>query len=92
VVRIKRTTTLRGTASLTNGSPVPDGLQFTLTAKWGKRTRVYRAASAGGELSFAIKLPASAKRRKASFALTRAEDTQYLAVKAPVLRARVRSR
>ncbi len=87
---IKSTTTLWGTASLADGTPVPDGLVFTLTASWGTRGQAqYQAASGGGALSFPLTLPVSAQGRFVTFTITRAADTQYQEAKSAGLKVKV---
>lgn len=85
VARIKPTSTLNGSASLSNGTPVPDGLIFNLTAGWvtpvneASHQRIYTAGSSGGELAFQLHLPRSARGKNVSFTVSRGADPQYLA-------------
>ena len=87
---IKSTTTLWGTASLANGTPVPDGLVFTLTASWGTRGQAqYQATSSSGALGFPLHLPTSAQGRFVTFAITRTADTQYQEAKSTGMKVKV---
>jgi hypothetical protein len=87
--RIKPTSTLTGSANLSNGSPVPDGLAFTLTATWvtpvnkASHSRSYTAATSGGALAFPLNLPSSAQSKRVSLTVTRPADPQYLAASSP---------
>jgi hypothetical protein len=84
MARIKPTSTLRGSANLSNGTPVPDGLVFTLTATWATPTnrashqRIYAASSLAGGLAFPLNLPISAQGKDVSFTVSRPADPQYL--------------
>ena len=95
VARIKPTSTLTGSANLSNGSPVPDGLAFTLSASWvtpvnkALHSRSYTATSSGGALAFPLNLPSSALGRHVSLTVTRPADSQYLAASSPAIDATV---
>ncbi len=79
---IKTTTPLVGTASLADGTPVPDGMAFTLTVSWSNHSHAqYSATSVGGVLTFPLSLPATAQGKKATFVVTRPADGQYQAAK-----------
>jgi hypothetical protein len=86
VFHVNTTSTLTGQASLADGTPVPDGLVFTLTASWqGHGNAQYTASSSGGTLSFPLSLPASAQGADVTFIVTRPADNQYLAAKSAAL-------
>lgn len=93
--RIKPTSTLTGSANLSNGSPVPDGMAFTLTATWvtpvnkASHSRSYTVTSGGGALAFPLGLPNSAQGKRVSLAVTRPADPQYLAASSPAIEATV---
>jgi hypothetical protein len=95
VTRIKPTSTLTGSANLSNGSPVPDGLAFTLTASWTtpanrvRHRRRYRATSGGGSLSFPLNLPTSTRGKRVSIKVSRPADSQYLAAASSSVSAQV---
>jgi hypothetical protein len=84
-MRITPTSVLTGSANLSNGEPVPDGLVFALTASWvtpvneASHQRTYRASSSGGGLTFPLDLSTSAQGKNVSFAVTRGADPTYLA-------------
>ncbi len=95
---ITPTSVLTGSANLSSGAPVPDGMAFTLTAAWitpvnkASHQRAYVATSSGGQFAFQLGLPAGAQGKSVSFTVTRAADPQYLAassaaVEIPVSRA-----
>ncbi len=86
---IKTTSTLWGKASLADGTPVPDGLVFTLSASWGDHGQAqYQATSSGGALGFPLSLPASAQGRFVTFTLTRAADVQYQEAKSTEMKVK----
>jgi hypothetical protein len=94
VTEIAQNGTLTGSANLTSGAPVADGMIFTLSARWkdsAKKplTALYAATSVGGTLTFPLALPASAAGKKVSFLITRPADAQYLAVKSAPLKVPV---
>jgi hypothetical protein len=95
VTSIRPTSTLTGLANLSNGSPVPDGLAFTLSASWVtpvnkvSHHRIYTATSGGGALGFSLNLPSSAEGKHVSLTVTRLADPQYLAASSPAIEAKV---
>ena len=95
VTSITPTSTLTGSANLSNGSPAPDGLAFTLTASWvtpvnkASHSRSYTVASGGGALAFPLNLPSSAQGKHISLTVTRPADPQYLAASSPAMEATV---
>lgn len=86
---ISRKGKVRGTATLTNGSPVPDGLDVALIVRKGPRKWVRVAQSYGGRIEFKLKLPKSAKG-KARLSLSRGTDAQYLAANTQSMKVRVK--
>ncbi len=88
--RIARRTKVAASANLTNGSAVPDGLVFDLTAKRGRRSRSFSATSIGGRLTFNIALPNSWRKRIVKLSVSRPEDDQYLATRSVSQRVRVK--
>lgn len=78
-VVIPRSGTVRAKATLTNGQPVPDGTRFSLTVAWPGGRSVFVAPSRSGALAFAVRLPASAKGKRANMIVRRAADQNYLA-------------
>jgi hypothetical protein len=89
-VRISRRGTLSATITTGDNVAAPDGIPFTLTARWGKRTRTYEGTTAAGRVSFKLALPRTAIAKKASFVVSRAEDATYLAATSKPQRIRVR--
>jgi hypothetical protein len=88
--RLKRSAHLHAKAVLTSGAPVPNGLQFTLVARWAHHTAKRSATTKNGTLSFSLGLPRSAHGKRVSFRASRASSASYLAVVAPRNHARVR--
>lgn len=88
--RIARRTIVAASANLTNGSAVPDGLAFNLTAKRGRKSRSFSATSIGGRLTFDIALPNSWRKRTVKLSVSRPEDDQYLATRTVSQRVRVK--
>jgi hypothetical protein len=89
-LHIKSTTVLSGSVHLADGSPIPDGLAFTLTATWpGNGTATYSASTVGNNLSFPLALPASAQGQIVTFTVTRPADLQYQAAKSAELKVKV---
>lgn len=80
---------LGATAHFADGTPVPDGLSFTLEASWGDGNALYTATSSNGGLTFPLALSESAIGDTVSFVVTRPGDSQYQAVKSGVLESRV---
>lgn len=86
---------LTGSASLVDGSPLPDGLVFNLVAKWNSSvTRkptslAYSAATVAGGLSFALALPKETQGKSVRIVITRPADANYLAIKSVPLRVPV---
>lgn len=95
VTEITPTSTLIGSANLSNGSPVPDGMAFTVSASWvtpvnkASHSRSYTVASSGGALAFLLSLPSSAEGKHVSLTVTRSADPQYLAASSPAIEATV---
>jgi hypothetical protein len=95
VTRIKPTSILTGSANLSDGSPVPDGLAFTLSASWvtpvnkASHSRSYTVTSSGGALTFPLNLPSSAQGKHVSLTVARPADPQYLAASSPAIEATV---
>lgn len=82
---IRPTATLLGTATLADGTPVPDGLVFTLTARWGKRgTTSFTTSSSGGALRFAVSMPWAAQQGMVEFQISRPADGSLLETKSAV--------
>jgi hypothetical protein len=88
-LHIRRVAKIGGTASLADGTPVPDGLPFTLTAKWGHRSAKFTTTSLAGSLVFNIALPPNAQGKLATFAIGRPADTQFQEAKSASLKVRV---
>lgn len=87
---IRPTATLTGSATLAGGTPVPDGLTFTLTASWpGRGLAQFTAASVGGSLSFPVALPPEAERQTVKFEISRPADTSLLATKSSAIEVHV---
>jgi hypothetical protein len=86
---------LAGSASLVDGSPLPDGLVFNLVVKWHssatkKSTSLaYSAATAAGGLAFPLALPAETQGKSVRIVITRPADATYLAVKSVPLKVPV---
>jgi hypothetical protein len=73
-----------------DGTPVPDGMAFTLSATWpGGGGAQYTATSSGGNLSFPLSLPTSTVKQAVALTLSRPADLQYLAAKSAELRVKV---
>jgi hypothetical protein len=94
VAAVQPNATLQGYAGLTDGTPAPDGLVFTLTVRWKNASKIvqtakYSAASTAGALSFPLALPPSAQGRNARLVISRPADAQYLAVKSTALKVLV---
>jgi len=78
VKRVSATGTLTATATLASGSPVPDGLAFSLAVTWpGGGSAGYSATSAGGAVSFPLALPETAQGKDATFVVSHPADSQY---------------
>jgi hypothetical protein len=89
-LHIPTATTVSGTASLADGTPVPDGMAFTLTAKWSSQGLAqFTATSIAGTLDFPVALPPEAAGRNVTLTITRPADTQYLAAKSTSLKVGV---
>jgi hypothetical protein len=88
---IKTTTVVTAVANLASGGPPPDGLAFTLTVSWGRESAAYTAASSGGNLSFPLALPETAKGKTATLEITRAADSQFQEAKSEKLEVKVGS-
>lgn len=89
ITSIQTNSVISGTANLADGTPVPDGLVFTLNASWPSGSASYSAASAGGHLSFPLALPSSAQGQTVTLSLSRAADAGYLAAKSSEVKATV---
>jgi hypothetical protein len=95
VTEIAPTSVLTGSANLSNGSPVPDGMAFTLSASWvtpvnkASHSRSYTVTSGGGAMAFPLNLPSSAEGKQVSLTITRPADPQYLAASSPAIEATV---
>ena len=85
---IRRKGSIRATASLTNGVPVPDGFDVALIVRKGPKKWVRVARASGGQLSFRLKLPTTAKG-KVKLSLSRGADTQYLATSTKSVKTRI---
>lgn len=87
MAEIQPTSTLTGSANLSSGAPVPDGLVFTLSASWvtpknkASHQQTYTVTSSGGGLSFPLNLPKNTEGNKVSFSISRPADSQYLEAK-----------
>lgn len=68
---------LDGSAGLANGTPVPNGLSFTLSAAWQHGQAQYGAISSSGKLAFQLALPAETAGKPVTFTITRPADAQY---------------
>lgn len=88
VQSVKRKGSVRATATLTNGAPVPDGLDVALIIRQGPSKWVRVSRAYGGQLTFKLKLPKSA-RGKAKLSLSRGADAQYLAATAKATKTRI---
>ena len=89
---IRTTTVISASASLADGSPVPDGLVFNLTVDWHSPTHesvLYTASSVGGAFSFPLALPETAKGKKATLAVSRGPDPQFLGAESAKLEVKV---
>jgi hypothetical protein len=91
IAGIHTNSTVTGTASLVDGTPITDGIVFHLVAKWHSGSAAYRAATAGGMLSFALALPSETAGKTVRIVITRAEDSNYQAVKSVPLKVKVAS-
>jgi hypothetical protein len=92
-VRIRRTAKLVGTANLVDGTPVPDGLAFTLTAKWPRHGLAqFTGTAQAGSLVFQISLPPTAQGKTVTFAISRVADAQYLEAKSSSQKVQVARR
>jgi hypothetical protein len=82
---MRPTGTLIGTARLADGTPVPDGLAFTLTVRWGQHGAAsFTATSSSGNLRFAVSIPKAAQQGMAEFEISRPADVSFLATKSAV--------
>jgi len=88
VSSVKRKGTVRGTAYLTNGAPVPDGLDVALTIRKGNRKWVRVARTTAGQITFGLKLPKSS-RGNVKLSLSRGADSMFLAADTPPMKTRV---
>lgn len=79
---------VRGSASLSNGAPVPDGFDVALIIRKGDRKWVRVARASGGQITFRLALPKSA-RGKVRLSLSRGADIQYLAASTKPVRTRI---
>lgn len=92
-LRIRRTARIVGTARLVDGTPVPDGLAFTLTAKWpGRGLAQFTATTQAGSLTFPVSLPPSTQGKNVIFTIGRPADAQYLEAKSASMKAKVARR
>lgn len=79
---IRTRAVLRANANLADGSPMPDGSVFYLTANWGKTgSALFAASSSGGNISFPVSLPPETIGESVTFTVTRPADAQYLAAR-----------
>ncbi len=88
---LRTNTIVTGTASLGDGSPVPDGLSFALNVTWPGGSSTYSALSGAGGLTFPLALPESAIGKVATFTITRPADATYLATKSTSLKVKISS-
>ncbi len=88
VSSVKRKGSVRGTAYLTNGAPVPDGLDVALIVRKGSKKWVRVGRTTAGQVTFGLRLPKSA-RGKVRLSLSRGADSQYLAASTRSTKARV---
>lgn len=86
---IRTNSVIHGSAALVSGTPVPDGMTFTLTASWSNGTANYTAVSVGGTLAFTLALPEEIQGQTITLALNRPADSQYLAPKAAEIQTKV---
>lgn len=89
IASIYTNSTLAGTASLADGTALPDGVIFSLVAKWPTASAAYSAATVGGTLAFPLALPPETAGKTIRIVITRAEDTSYQAVKSVPLKVKV---
>jgi hypothetical protein len=87
---LSRTGSIKGTAALANGTPVPDGLVFMLTTSWRGGRSVSQAASQKGKLVFKLHLPQKAHGKKASFVARYAQSAGYLAAHSATIKVKIR--
>lgn len=86
---------LTGTASLIDGSPLPDGLVFNLVVKWhssATKKPTYQASSAAtvaGTLTFPLALPKETEGKTVRVVVTRPADATYQAVRSVPLKVPV---
>lgn len=86
---------LTGSASIIDGSPLPDGLIFNLVVKWHssatkKPTSVaYSASTVAGGLAFPLALPAETQGKNVRIVITRPADATYQATKSVPLKVPV---
>lgn len=78
---IQTNSVISGTAKLTSGTAVPDGMAFTLSVVWPEGTATYSASTSGGNLSFPLALPSSAAGKEVAMTIGRPADAQYLEAK-----------
>jgi hypothetical protein len=78
---IQTNSVITGTARLTSGAPVPDGMFFTLAVVEPEGTATFSAAAYGGNLSFPLSLPASTAGKEVTMTISRAADGQFLEAK-----------
>ncbi len=88
VATVKRKGSVRGTAYLTNGAPVPDGFDVALIIRKGPKKWVRVGRTAGGQMTFRLNLPKSAKG-KVRLSLSRSSDSQYLAANTRSFKTRI---
>jgi hypothetical protein len=79
---VRTNSVIYGSAALVSGTPVPDGMSFTLTASWGNGSASYSATSAGGSLVFTLALPEEVEGQTITLSLSRPADSTYQAPKA----------
>lgn len=88
VSSVNRKGTLRGTAYLSNGAPVPDGFDVALIVRKGSKKWVRVGRTTAGRVTFGLRLPKSAKG-KVRVSLSRGADTEYLAANTRSFKARI---
>lgn len=89
---IRTTTVISASANLADGSPVPDGMAFTLTVGWHSpdhESVLYTATSVGGAFSFPLSLPETAKGKKATLVVSRGPDPQFLGAESAKVEVKV---
>lgn len=89
VSSVSRKGQVRGSATLTNGAPVPDGLDVALIIRKNGKKWVRVARSTSGQITFRLGLPKAA-RGKVRLSLSRGADAQYLAASTQPTKTRIR--